>query len=599
MKIQTVRRISQIFFFLLFIWFCLISSVGADWYQLRGWPVNWILQLDPLVAVGTVLTTRVLYTGLLWALATIVLTILVGRFFCGWLCPFGTIHQFVGWLGRVNKHRQEKIERNRYRPAQKIKYLILLFMLGCALTGVVFSSEGLIAASLQTGLLDPIPLVHRSVNIALLPILDSVPQRISASTRYYEGAWLVGAIFVAAVLLNLYIPRFYCRFVCPLGALFGVTGRFSLWRIGKIKSACPDCGACEKNCDGACSPSSKIHWHECVMCMNCIRSCPHGDLIHYRSRRSAAGELTAPDLSRRQCIAWLASGIAAVPLLRLSGALASNYHPELIRPPGALSEGGFLDRCIKCDQCMRVCPTNVLQPAGLRYGLEALWTPLLNNRIGTSGCQYNCIACGNICPTGAIRPITLDEKHGKGQFSDRGPIRLGTAFVDHGRCLPWTMDKPCIVCQENCPVSPKAIFTREYFNTVREGTLKVKYADQNTIVVDGVALEPGRYGTGDYHLRIDNPDLRPRRQAHHRRRLIKDNTSTSILISSEDSLDPPPPEGTTIEVQIRLLRPYVEPERCIGCGVCEHECPVSGKRAIRVTAENESRNKKHSLLLKQ
>ncbi len=112
---------------------------------------------------------------------------------------------------------------------------------------------------------------------------------------------------------------------------------------------------------------------------------------------------------------------------------------------------------------MRVCPTNVIQPAGIEGGLENLWTPVLNNRIGSSGCQLNCVACGQVCPTSAIRPITLAEKRGINEFAEAGPIKLGTAFVDRNRCLPWAMDKPCIVCEENCPVSPKAIFTREVF----------------------------------------------------------------------------------------------------------------------------------------
>ncbi|MGD8899997.1 MAG: 4Fe-4S binding protein, partial [Desulfobacterales bacterium] len=100
MNIITTRRISQIFFLILFFWFCFATTLGERWFQLRGWPVNWIIQLDPLVGLGTLLTTRTLYAGLLWGLATVVLTILLGRFFCGWLCPFGTIHQFVGYLAR-------------------------------------------------------------------------------------------------------------------------------------------------------------------------------------------------------------------------------------------------------------------------------------------------------------------------------------------------------------------------------------------------------------------------------------------------------------------------------------------------------------------
>ncbi|MHC4737171.1 MAG: 4Fe-4S dicluster domain-containing protein, partial [Planctomycetota bacterium] len=156
----------------------------------------------------------------------------------------------------------------------------------------------------------------------------------------------------------------------------------------------------------------------------------------------------------------LAGGVVAVPAVRLSNKLGDNWYHKVIRPPGALAEKEFLKRCIKCGQCMRVCPTNVLQPGGIVGGLENLWTPALNNRIGSSGCQLNCVACGQVCPTSAIRPITLAEKLGEEEFADVGPIKLGTAFFDRNRCLPWAMDKPCIVCEENCPLSPKAIYQK-------------------------------------------------------------------------------------------------------------------------------------------
>ena len=173
-----------------------------------------------------------------------------------------------------------------------------------------------------------------------------------------------------------------------------------------------------------------------------------------------------------------------------------------MRPPGALPESQFLDRCLKCGQCMRICPTNVIHPAGLEGGLEGLWTPVLNFRIGTSGCQYKCIACGNICPTAAIRPITLDERLGQNRYEGTGPIRIGMAFVDRGRCLPWAMDIPCIVCQENCPVSPKAIVTRTVFSTVATNEpLIVAEADFQKIRFRSEALIPGRLATGDYYCR--------------------------------------------------------------------------------------------------
>jgi len=645
MSIVTVRRISQAFFLLLFFWFCIVSSFGSEWWQLRGWPVNWFLQLDPLVALGTLLATGTLYAGLLWALATVVLTVLLGRFFCGWVCPFGTMHQLVGYLGKRSKSVPDRAAANQYHRGQAVKYYILVFLLSAAagaliaravrsafdvsvvlwllviativiaalnftgisgkkrnsagilflllgfwtLLALVFSLDRMIGASLQTGLLDPIPLLHRSVNLVLLPLTDATPQLLSTTQRYYEGAWLIGLIFLIAILLNLKSPRFYCRYVCPLGALFGVMGSFAVWRIGKTRDECTQCKLCEANCEGACEPTDQIRTAECVLCVNCLDNCKHG-LMGFRTMPSATGEIASPDLSRRGFVVTLATGVAAIPIIRLGGYLQQNWNADLIRPPGALSEPDFLSRCIKCGQCMRICPTNIIQPADLQGGLEAVWTPTLNFRIGTSGCQLNCIACSHVCPTAAIRPISLDEKLGRAAFAELGPIRLGTAFVDRGRCLPWAMDKPCIVCQENCPVSPKAIFVEEHFNTVREGVLQVSQANATTLEIADPKLLPGGYSSGDYFIRVALEN-------ESRRRLIVENTDRLFKIDPRRPFQKPPPTGAVIEIQVRLQRPQVDPARCIGCGICEHECPVSGRRAIRITAENESRNRRHSLLL--
>ena len=163
------------------------------------------------------------------------------------------------------------------------------------------------------------------------------------------------------------------------------------------------------------------------------------------------------------------SGLVLASMWGVGGLAGANRDASLIRPPGALDEARFLSRCIRCGQCMRICPGNIIQPALLEAGVQGLWTPAVNYRIGRSGCQPNCIACGQICPTAAIRPLSLDEKQGLGEFAAQGPIRMGTAFVDRGRCLPWAMDRPCLVCHELCPVSPKAIFTRTTFETIRDG----------------------------------------------------------------------------------------------------------------------------------
>jgi len=580
MKIVTVRRISQVFFFSLFLWFCIVSTVGERFWQIRGWPVNWFFQLDPLAATGTMLTTHTLYRPLLWALVTVVLTIIFGRFFCGWICPFGSLHHFVGFLGKCHKSAADMIELNKYRKAQGIKYCILVVFLFMA----AFPS---LAASLQTGLLDPISFVTRSFNLVLVAMADRTAYVTSSTPRFYEGAWLIFALFLAAVLLNLWIPRFYCRFVCPLGALFGVINRFALWRIGKNDNRCVNCRLCERHCEGGCEPAGTIRTSECVLCFNCLDECKH-DVISYQTHPSLAGEIADPDISRRGFVLSLTGGILAAPVMRLSNKLGANGRDNLIRPPGALSEEQFLKRCIKCGQCMRICPTNVIQPAGIETGPESLWTPVLNNRIGSSGCQLNCVACGQVCPTSAIRPISLAEKLGTGEFADKGPVRLGTAFVDRSRCLPWAMNRPCIVCQENCPVSPKAIYTRECFEPIRQESLTIRGIDGSMIKLVEDNLAPGKFATGDYYCAFEG----------NKYSRITANTESSIEIASDRSFLETLRAGGKIEVQVRLQRPYIDIEKCIGCGVCEHECPVSGKRAIRVSAAGETRNADRRLLVR-
>lgn len=151
--------------------------------------------------------------------------------------------------------------------------------------------------------------------------------------------------------------------------------------------------------------TGSIRISECVLCMNCLDGCCPRNIMTYGIHPSAGGEVLFPNLARREFVTAFVAGTAAIPMLRLSGTTGSNWNAGLIRPPGALAETDFLARCIKCGQCMRVCPTNVIQPALFQFGAEALWTPVLNFRIGTSVCQLNCIACGNLCPTAAIRPI--------------------------------------------------------------------------------------------------------------------------------------------------------------------------------------------------
>jgi polyferredoxin len=575
MRIITVRRLSQVFFLLLFLWFCIAATLGAAWYQWRGWPINWILELDPLTALATVLATGTLYSSLTWALVTILLTLFLGRFFCGFACPVGTINQFTGWLARRSLGAAGRVEANRHRRLQAFKYYLLAFFLALALMG-----------SVQTGVIDPLPLVYRSINLAVAPLID--PGVLSDAPRFYTSVWLIGVVFLAVVGLNLTLPRFFCRFICPLGAMFGLLGRFSPWRLGKTSDKCGECCICEEYCEGGCRPAGTIISGECVLCFNCFDRCPAGRLT-FAGKASAAGEVGLPDLSRRGFVV-AGTGLLLTSMWGVGGLAGANRNPSLIRPPGSLDEGRFLTRCIRCGQCMRICPGNIIQPALFEAGLQGLWTPAINYRIGSSGCLLNCIACGQVCPTAAIRPLSLDEKLGMGDFASQGPIRMGTAFVDRSRCLPWAMDRPCLVCHELCPVSPKAIFTRTVFETLRDAQALPARVQGSGVDLESPLSAEVNLASGDYHLRLSGqPEAALRR--------ITGSAGPKLTLERPLAGEGLPSGEARVDIVVKLLRPFVDAAKCIGCGMCEHECPVAGLRAIRVYSENESRSRQGRMLI--
>lgn len=152
------------------------------------------------------------------------------------------------------------------------------------------------------------------------------------------------------------------------------------------------------------------------------------------------------DLSRRRLMQAAALGLGWAAVAKTSpGAKQAvtgvqTSSDALLRPPGALPEAAFLDRCVRCGACMKVCPTNALHPALSEAGFEGFWTPVLVPRIG--GCAEGCAACPQACPTGALEPFTLEEK--KALF-------IGSARIDRSACIVWNADKQCLVCDEHCP----------------------------------------------------------------------------------------------------------------------------------------------------
>ncbi|HTQ56954.1 MAG TPA: DUF6599 family protein [Bryobacteraceae bacterium] len=428
---RRARRLSQIAFLLLFAWLLFRPAAAA----------NWFLEADPLAAAVRALATGALYRGMLWSLAVLIPTMFLGRFFCGWICPLGTLSHFVSSLPSDSKRGKRRMESNHYASWQTAKYYVLLALLGAALCGAGIA-----------GLLDPIALMVRSLALSILPAgLVAVHGTPAGSHQpYFRQAFVLGLVLATILALNLRITRFWCRALCPLGGLLGLASRWSIFGLEKHAGHCSECNRCLLRCQGGDDPVPGRPWRktECHLCFNCVADCPESGL-RFRFFPARDGTREQPDLRRRKALAGLAAGAVAVPLLRANAGFAVERHERLIRPPGAAAEPDFLARCIRCGECMQACPTHALQPSLAEAGMEGLWTPVLAPRIGY--CEPNCTACGQVCPTGAIREFTVVEK---------SHIRLGTAFYDRGRCLPWAMATECIVCEEWCPTSPKAIYLR-------------------------------------------------------------------------------------------------------------------------------------------
>jgi MauM/NapG family ferredoxin protein len=484
---RTVRRLSQLSVFLLFS-FLFLNTTYTD-QDVLPYAVNVFLRLDPLVAGAATLAGRAA-VALLWpALVMAGATLLFGRFFCGWVCPLGALLDFLGAA------LFRKVRRNGRIPAswRKAKYVLLLLLAGSS------------AFTLQlVFLFDPLSLLIRSLTVAVYPAVNLTANelfgglyatRIKAVTAWSEplygflkdhllafeqphffSAGLIGGLFLGILALELYRPRFWCRALCPLGALFGLLDRFGLARRRVVEPSCTRCGKCVRACPTDAIPADPLVTapSECTLCLNCSDACPE-DAIRFWGREK--GRVEGVDLTRRQVLASAAVGAAIVPVLQ-SSAYAKAADPTLIRPPGALPEREFLGRCTRCGECMRVCIANGLQPALLQAGLPGLWSPVLVPRIGY--CEYNCTLCGQVCPTGAIRRLSPAEKQ---------KLKIGLAEVDRSHCLPWKGDSECIVCEEHCPTPEKAIRLREEQAVSPSGevrTLKRPYVDETRCVGCGI-----------------------------------------------------------------------------------------------------------------
>ncbi|MCJ7496555.1 MAG: 4Fe-4S binding protein [candidate division Zixibacteria bacterium] len=461
---KTLRRISQILLLLFFFYLFLKASFPLS----TKIPVDLFLRADPLLAISSIVSARVLINTFLLALILVIITLPLGRVFCGWACPLGTSLDIFSY---ILKNKMGK----SFKKLLSLKYYILIFLLA----GAIFSSQ-------LIWFLDPIPLFTRSFTLSIFPVITgfftlilnfmfqfiflqdwlSKIQLFFSSTllptqvNFFRMSSLFLIIILTIFVLEFISRRFWCRNLCPLGALYAFLSKFQLLKR-RVTEDCTECGICKDLCkmDAIEKDFKKTLNRECILCYDCVKDCPVSVTkinfkVRFKSQRF--------DLGRRKVLSSTALGLVSVGLLK-SSFKDRNLKTGLIRPPGSRVENEFLDRCIRCHECIKVCSTsgNFLQPAFLEGGLEGFWTPVGCARTGY--CEYNCIMCTQVCPTQAIHSLDLATKK---------KTVIGLAFIDRNKCIPWYKNVNCLVCEEHCPIPDKAIKLKEEEVVHYDGSLK-------------------------------------------------------------------------------------------------------------------------------
>lgn len=454
-RLVVIRRSSQVFFSALFLYI-----LWSTTYPLKGiFPPDIFFKIDPLIIFFTSISERIVLPGIIFAVLMLILTLILGRFFCGWVCPLGATVDLCGNI----KNKNPDLKGSKNKALRSPKFYMLGIVTICSFLGIQIA-----------WILDPIVITARFVSLNLIPlvtfsvdrILIFLIQRLNFYTPLYDfyralksstlgihvyyfshsGAILI--FFIVICLSTFITKRFWCRSICPLGALYSLAARFSLLR--RTVDKCTNCMRCKNNCKMAAIKDDMSYIKgECILCMDCIYDCPTNETRF--SWNPGKIESDKVDLSKRSFLFLMFSSFLSLGFMIRKGWRSKKEIGDVIRPPAALKEYDFVDRCVRCGNCMRVCITNGLQPVVFESGLEGIWTPRLVPEIGY--CEYQCTLCGNVCPTKAIPVLSLEKKK---------KIRLGLAEIDRSICIAWAENKECIVCEEHCPVADKAIKLTEY-----------------------------------------------------------------------------------------------------------------------------------------
>jgi ferredoxin-type protein NapF len=482
-NVVLIRRSVQVFTFALFVLFFFLTTATGK--ELLGVPVNLFMTMDFLNTLkNSIASHHVPIYALGPGIFILLLTLWGGRIFCGWICPLGTSIDIADrLLYRKGKLFYSK-KRSDTRMFRNWKYAYLLIGVGAIAFGVDVLTFGdpisLITRTFTFCFYAPVAyiwngLVSMGDHLGLGHVVYNMGGNLDTwhlpGLTYWNGVPVL-LMFIGIIALSGYQERFWCRNLCPYGGLLALVSRISWLRHFIKMEGCIHCKKCELQSRMGCydnldknAKQEEMHSiSECIQCFRCETVCPT-DVIRIRPHVPASikealhlapkGQAPRPepqteiDLGRRGVLTSVGIGLlwgaaAKANAGEYQGHMRRYHHNnKAMRPPGALPESEFLAACTRCAECMKVCPTNALQPATLETGIQGIWTPLLVPSVGP--CAEKCTSCGDVCPTGAIRPFTWQDKRYK--------LKMGLANVNRSTCVAWNGGRDCIVCAEVCPYS--------------------------------------------------------------------------------------------------------------------------------------------------
>jgi len=458
--------------------FCLILFLVLFFYY--GWPhrfdysgenvhgvaqIEFFLTLDPLLAVSTAIAARTMVWSLTVAAVVLLTCVVFPRWFCGYACPMGTLIDLFDWgIGRRIK---------RFRFTERGVWVNLRFYL---LTSVIVAA---VFGVLLSGFVAAIPVLTRGMLYIFAPLQLGLLRGWERVPPMNAGQYISILLFLVVLGLGLLRPRFWCAYLCPSGALLSLASTSGLTRR-RVQSTCTQCGRCLRVCSfDAIAQDYSTRFLSCTTCKSCQIACPQQS-IQFVSRWSNAKKKPSLEdtvlqsaCTRRHFVFGLigATGVgigAATGLAHERGSYAESYP---VRPPGSLPEDRFRRQCIRCGECLKVCPDNVLQPAGFELGIDGIWTPIVTADF--SGCKPSCNNCGRVCPTGAIRELSLAEKRA---------ARLGLAVIDTGTCLPHCRKEACGLCVDQCSAAG--------YNAIEYVRIGIEYDGRGLPIADSGFLAP-------------------------------------------------------------------------------------------------------------